>query len=1040
METAPFIDLVNRAIEQEASGDVNAALVTAREAEQAEHDPGDSLETLGAWNNLGALFFRNGYSDAAAHAYRIVAAGRAAADNIDLQSTLENNLGQALHRLGKLDEAKSHLSRSVEIRERTHPDSTHLAIALDNLGAVEHARGDLDTAETLYQRAVNLFTKKAGHFSVDVATAIGNLGGLYRDKHDAARAEAFSLRAFYTHLRADGPGGSGALLNAQQLCTLYLTLGRNEEVDWLVNLLLSLGESKARPGDRNLAGSLLELAKSAFVMHRLDISERALSRAVELFTATEGEEAPATLGARFQRATTYRALGRLADAESELTALLEAYGRGGSRLDVVRTTIELAKTVRDRGGKQPARELLDSAIVQLRSGDPENAEQLSSALGNLADLAYKENRNKEARAHYRAALDALEDRQQLDWPWLTHGLAMVEYHLGHHEDAARLYGKAKSRWVQLHGENHPFVATCAANLALVYWSTGQLDEALTAFIEATSLRDYQFHRELTLGSEQQRLEYAAQQQADLSKILSFCVANADTMQGTAEFAAQTTIRRKARVLDSLVHTLRQVRGALSDEVRGMMDQLLVVRGEIARVSGPLGAKAAVPGLVERLTAEEAALETALSHQGALREAGLEDITLTAVQSKIPEDSALIEYVRYRRFVPARDGATPWREVRYAAVLLTRHDAPRWFDLGDAADIDLQANELRDAISNPATDYATLVEASRQLFASLVEPMQESAEKCKHWLIAPDGLINLVPFDVLLDTWQGLENSPLVSYLVTARDLIPADETIPGSDICVLAAPDFDAAVTEETTRTAGALKRGERFVPLPGTLKEAQGIQQTFPQARLFDGANATADALTQMQSTPLILHVATHGVFEPLGAPETTWSTDLVPLFDQVVFFSRPHEAQIDPMLYSGLVFAGANNADALRGVATAREIAGIDLHGTELVVLSACDTGVGHIADGQEFSGLRRAFGIAGARSQLTSLWSVFDDSTAALMLAFYQAIQAGSPRVKALRDAQLAVKSSPEHPEWAHPECWAAFGLSGAWGPVAGVSRSR
>lgn len=1040
MERAPFIDLVSRALAQEASGDVNAALATARQAEQAEHDPGDSLETLSAWNNLGALFFRAGYSDAAAQAYRIAAAGRAAADNIDLQSTLENNLGQALHRLGKLDDARSHLSRSVEIREQTHPDSAHLAVALDNLGAVEHARGDLDAAETLYQRAAFLFTKRYGHFSADVATAIGNLGGLYRDKHDVTRAEAFSLRAFYTHLRAAGPLGSGTLLNAQQLCALYLTLGRNEEVDWLVNLLLSLGESEARPADRNLAESLLELAKSAFVMHRLDISERALSRAVELFTVTDGEEAKATLGARFQRATTCRALGRLADAESELTALLEIYSRVGSRLDLVRSTIELAKTVRDRGGKLPARELLDSALVQLRSGDPENTELLSSALGNLAELAYQENRNEEARTHYRDALDALKDRRQLDWPWLTHGLAMVEYHLGHHEDAARLYGEARSRWAQRYGENHPFIATCAANLALVYWSTGRLDEALTAFVEATTLRDYQFHRELTLGSERQRLEYAAQQQADLSKILSFCVANADTTQGAGEFAAQTAIRRKARVLDSLVHTLRQVRSTLSDEVRSMIDQLLMVRSEIARVSGPFGTTAAAPGLVERLTAEEAALETALSYQGALHDAGLEDITLTAVQSKIPEDCALMEYVRYRRFVPARDGATPWREVRYAAVLLTRQKAPRWFDLGNAADIDTQANELREAISNPATGLAALAEASRRLFASLVDPMREFAETYKHWLIAPDGLINLVPFDLLLDTWQGLENSPLISYLVTARDLMHTDESKSGSDICVLAAPDFDAAVTEQTTRTAGALKRGERFAPLPGTLQEARGLQQTFPQARLIEGANATADALTQMHSAPLILHIATHGVFEPLDTPETRWSTDLVPLFDQVVFFNRPHEAPLDPMLYSGLVFAGANNADALRGVATAKEIAGLDLHGTELVVLSACDTGVGHIADGQEFSGLRRAFGIAGARSQLTSLWSVFDDSTAVLMLAFYQAIQAGTPRVQALRDAQLTVKSSTEHPDWAHPECWAAFGLSGAWGPLAGVSRSH
>lgn len=198
--------------------------------------------------------------------------------------------------------------------------------------------GDVDSAREYFQACFETFSLAVDTQPEDVAD--------YRDEEARCLLDAGHLR--------------------EALDTLGIARDIRAGIDGLS--ASKLADSEARPGDRNLAESLLELAKSAFAMHRLDISERALSRALEMFAATEGKEARATLSARFQRATTYRALGRLVDAESELTALLEAYGRGDFRLDQVRTTIELAKTVRDRGGRQPARELLDSCRARSATG------------------------------------------------------------------------------------------------------------------------------------------------------------------------------------------------------------------------------------------------------------------------------------------------------------------------------------------------------------------------------------------------------------------------------------------------------------------------------------------------------------------------------------------------------------------------------------------------------------------------------------------------------------------------------------------------
>jgi CHAT domain-containing protein len=136
------------------------------------------------------------------------------------------------------------------------------------------------------------------------------------------------------------------------------------------------------------------------------------------------------------------------------------------------------------------------------------------------------------------------------------------------------------------------------------------------------------------------------------------------------------------------------------------------------------------------------------------------------------------------------------------------------------------------------------------------------------------------------------------------------------------------------------------------------------------------------------------------------------------------------DPLLRSGLALAGANqdgNGDD-DGVLTALEAAYLDLSGTELVVLSACDTGVGELKNGEGVQGLRRALVLAGSESQVMSLWPVSDAAAKDLMIPYYKALQQGEGRSEALRQVQLRILR--EHRESRHPFYWAAFIQSGEW----------
>lgn len=116
--------------------------------------------------------------------------------------------------------------------------------------------------------------------------------------------------------------------------------------------------------------------------------------------------------------------------------------------------------------------------------------------------------------------------------------------------------------------------------------------------------------------------------------------------------------------------------------------------------------------------------------------------------------------------------------------------------------------------------------------------------------------------------------------------------------------------------------------------------------------------------------------------------------------------------------------------GILTALEVTGLNLQGTQLVVLSACETGRGELAAGEGVYGLRRALVLAGSQSQVISLWKVDDTATQEWMVAYYSRLLDGVPRAQALRDTQRAFL---EHPDYSHPYYWAAFIGSGDWRPL-------
>jgi CHAT domain-containing protein len=511
-------------------------------------------------------------------------------------------------------------------------------------------------------------------------------------------------------------------------------------------------------------------------------------------------------------------------------------------------------------------------------------------------------------------------------------------------------------------------------------------------------------------------------QGETDGVVSFHAHARPHSERVLELALTTVLRRKGRILDSMVDNQATLRAHLTPQLREQFEQLDRARTElVAQLYTPSdrtdgAAIAAVHARIEDL-------EDTLTAASAEFRIQSELVTVAKIRAALPPGAALVEFVRYQRVDPRQVPSS--REDRYLAYLLT-HDGPlQWVALGAAAPIDAQIDAVLAAMDE-GISLATSNAALRRLDALVLAPIRARLSGISHMVLAPDGKLNLVPFEALVDVrGRHVLESHLVSYVTTGRDLLRLEvspRATARSAGTIIAAPDYGPSPSARGVAS---------FPPLAGTLGEAADLRHYFAAPPL-TGANATKSALKSLTG-PAILHIATHGFYARerrqarMPAPRNPSREMLSDLGSGRPPAFRPDDPA-DGLDRSGLALAGANLGPG--GIVTAREIAGFDWSGTQLVVLSACETGIGTIPSGDGVYGLRRALVLAGTASQVVSLWDVDDTSTRVLMGHYYAELASGTGRAEALRRAKLRLlHRSPR----AHPHVWAAFIPVGDWRPL-------
>jgi CHAT domain-containing protein/tetratricopeptide (TPR) repeat protein len=594
----------------------------------------------------------------------------------------------------------------------------------------------------------------------------------------------------------------------------------------------------------------------------------------------------------------------------------------------------------------------------------------------------------------------------------------------------------------IYPQGHPLLAATLENRASVLHAQEKYAEAFDDLKQALAMRQALADLFTAGSSEAEALHFAGRLPATRDALL--CVSH--HLPNSEKKVYDLIWRSKAAVMQCLEARQRELRqmllfkeqpGSRGEQARLLWDKLLTTRRALARLLlQPARDHQAHRKRIERYTQDKEALESQLakllptSGQGNLsRHRGP-----AALARKLPRGTVFVDFLRYVRFNMARDhlgNADDELTWHYVAFVLCRNRAVRRVPLGEAGPIERALHDWRQEVRDKKTGSA-----AQKLRRLLWEPLARHLPRgTRSVFLAPDSALARLPWAALPTNRQGrvlLESHavavvPHGPYLL--ESLCAGRRQSPDRGL-LLAVGGVSYGESPETGRrqagrashrTAEWNQRSVLWQDLPGAQRELEKVVEpagSRPVLRLA-GTRASTQRLLAELPRARFVHVATHGFFADKRFRSLLQIDE--GLFEKRSFREGAPPGARNPLVLSGLVLAGANlplpkdlkeRTESDGGILTAEAIAGLPLHKLELVVLSACETGLGEVAGGEGVFGLQRAFHLAGAKNVVASLWKVDDQPTAALMALFYDKLwRQNKPAVEALREAQLTLYHHPE-----------------------------
>lgn len=1019
-------------------------------------------------SNLGAILMVRGQYEKALDYY-----GRAVEILEDIHgpehklvASVIENMAKIYYELDDFQTAESLYVRAMTIREKIlSPDHPELAKSLNKLALLYMEQDRFAEAESYFMQALDIRKHHFGPKHTGIAYILNNLGYLYRKQGKYDKSRLFYEEALAMKKEILGPEHPDVVSSLENLGMLYMNLGFVDRADSSIRYTLAIKRKTYGEKSLEVAKSLSNLGVLLCEMTDYAEAESYFKRALEIKKAILGREHSSTAETMRELALLYWRQGRYPESESLLFQAREITEKiyGPEHSDLASLLNNMALLFCDEKKYEKAETLYLRAIdIWSRSHGAENL-NVTRAYNNLA-IVYWNLRNYNAvESLFNKSLAIKKELLEPNNPELCiiyNNLALLNLYNGNLEKSEKYLDLCLRISESTLGREHYRHAAYLETLSRLRRAQGRIGQAIAAAGEDTRIQLMNFIDNACFLPEKAVLQYSRIYLESVDNYLTCYFESRFPENALTKQISDLVLSAKGTVIDMLFSRQRIIAESYDSVIVDLLESLRAAKWRLSK-SFNLG-----PGSdFESFRREEDSLkkridmlEAKLARSGAsfMPQLSYEEINSRRVAALLPKNALLIEYMKYDFKIPSPDSVIPC----YLALVINEHDQPALLNLGSASIIDSLVEKYRNhmlrALAPGLMPSHYCQQEYRQIARALYEELWAPLEKyttCRELIIiAPDAALNMLSFAGMIvpDGRYLIEQHPL-HYVSSGWDLVRLEEEyIPDSGLLAIADPDFDFLPVDAVGAADSLSKRAAEFhpaairdagpgrmtemhaTPLPGTRKEVQKVvarwrEMTDEPSQAYFGVEASEDNFKLMSGKCRIIHLATHGYFLDVMPHRSTPAFDLEE--------ERGYIGE-NPLLSSGLFLAGANlhgqgadSAGIEDGILTAYEVSAMDLRGTEMVVLSACETGLGQVSRGTGVNGLRRAFQMAGARTVISALWPLLDKVTAEMITRLYDRKNESIPKL--MQEMQIArIKELRDNNKIDHPRSWAALIAVGDW----------
>ena len=573
-----------------------------------------------------------------------------------------------------------------------------------------------------------------------------------------------------------------ALAEAERLNQRAFELYRQGQYDEAVTLIqksLKIRQEQLGSDHVDVATSLNNLALLYETTGRYAEAEPLYQQSLKIRQEQLGSDHVDVAQSLNNLAGLYDTTGRYAEAEplyqQSLKILQEQLG--SDHVDVAQSLNNLAGLYDTTGRYAEAEPLYQQSLKILQEQLGSDHVDVATSLNNLAGLYQTTGRYAEAEPLYQQSLKILQEQLGSDHPSVANSLnnlALLYEATGRYAKAEPLYQQSLKIYQEQLGSDHPSVANSLNNLAILHWAQLNPSLALKSFQQALKVEESNLKRQLIIGSEAQKRQYLDTIQNSTNAAISLHLQSLPQSEAAAKLALETILRRKGRLLELLAFNQQSLRNNLDPQSQTLLNKLNQTYQALSdlQYSNKRNPNTQQRDLeAETLKQKIARIEADISQHSASLAQQVESVTLAQVQSQLPADSALIEFMRYFPYNPKQDS---YGEPRYAAYLLKPNGQVLGVDLGAASDLEaprqlLQRFQASLDGNSPITDSQSV---GRKLYQRLMGKLEPHLAGVNHLMIAPDHQLNLLPFSALVDeSGQYLvQRFRTISYLNSGREL------------------------------------------------------------------------------------------------------------------------------------------------------------------------------------------------------------------------------------------------------------------------------